>query len=233
MDTSLEPIKIVNLFDNDNNNNQDMEKLKSLLSVDMDNLVQASNGRTKFQIENLTALNPKESTNDYLKYQQVKLEYHNLIQNFINMLHEHNKAQADTLVAEAEIEKLINAKNLSNKMRQAKIVQQNVEIDRNKYQIFMIKKMANVKIKELAILKEYYDNLKYIDDLPPEQIAQMEEEGYKIKSAYFQELIDRYGLTPKGFIEYPHVKGGLNALLEVYESLPLKDNNKHEIKQLR
>ena len=210
--SALEKNNIVKLFDDPNK-----ELLKSLLDVDIDNLIASTNGTTRFRLLHLTALSEKESPNDYLKYEQVKMEYYNRIKLFIDLLHQYNKAQADMMVIEAEIDELNINKELSTKLIQAKIAQHNVENDRLEYQIFTIKKIASAKLAELNILKEVYDRLKYIDDIPQNEKAKLEEEGYRIKSAYFQELIDRYGLTPQGFIKYPHEEGGLKGLLEVYQ----------------
>lgn len=210
--SALEKNNIVKLFDDPNK-----ELLKSLLDVDIDNLIASTSGTTRFRLLHLTALGEKESPNDYLKYEQVKIEYYNRIKLFIDLLYQYNKAQADMMVIEAEIDELNINKELSTKLIQAKIAQHNVENDRLEYQIFTIKKIASAKLAELNILKELYDRLKYIDDIPQNEKAKLEEEGYRIKSAYFQELIDRYGLTPQGFIKYPHEEGGLKGLLEVYQ----------------
>ena len=45
------------------------------------------------------------------------------------------------------------------------------------------------------------------------ELDKHEEENWKIKSVYYPELPERYGLTPSGFLKLPHENGGLNALI--------------------
>jgi len=65
----------------------------------------------------------------------------------------------------------------------------------------------------MCFLQEYKKHKK-LETAGPEEIAKAEEESWRIKSAYYPELTDRYGLAPQGFLKLPHETGGLKALLK-------------------
>lgn len=202
--------QIISLF----NNQSDIENIKSILDAD---ILTPSSGMTAFQIDNFV-LNKKEFCNPLFQYQQAKLEIMGRVNTFIDFYYQYREAKAKVKLAEGRIEELNSKSNINLKVKEAKTELQNIEIEKNNFKLKSIEAQAKDKLRETLIFYKTYDKYKYIEGLPKEEIAKMEEEGWRIKSAYFMELLDRYGLTPKGQIIYPHEKDGLKGLLDAYNS---------------
>ena len=110
-----------------------------------------------------------------------------------------------------EIEELQREKG--GKIKEARIELKKIEIEKNNFQIVNIKKIAKDKLNEALVFYKVYQKYKKFDEMDTAELAKHEEENWKIKSVYYPELPERYGLTPSGFLKLPHENGGLNALI--------------------
>jgi hypothetical protein len=209
----------------------DVQKLQDIIETDIGKL---PIGMSEFQITNFV-LNNKEFCNPLFKYQQSKTELFVRIQGFVDSYYQMREAKAHIILAEGRIEELKSKTDLNKKVRDAKIELQNIEIEKNNYKLHSIEKQAKEKLREAIVFHNTFDKYKYLEDLPQEELNKMEEEGWQIKSMYYPELQERYGLTVQGQIEYPHENGGLKGLLQVLDNnngrlqLKLKDDNKIEV----
>jgi hypothetical protein len=216
--------QIISLF----NNESDKESIGSILNIDISTL---TSGMTAFQIEHFV-LNKKEFCNPLFQYQQAKLEIMGRINTFLDFYYQFREAKAKIKLAEGRIEELNSNIDLNNKVKEAKTELQNIEIEKNTFKLKSIEAQAKDKLRESLVFYKTYDKYRYIENLPKEEIAKMEAEGWMIKSAYFQELVDRYQLTPNGFLKLPHADKGLEGLLSAYNGnnnqpqLQLKDGIK-------
>lgn len=201
--------KILSLF----KDKSDLEKIKEVINIDLSKVAM---GMSDFQINNFV-LNKREFTNDLFMYKQAKTEIYSRINGFIDSWYQFREAQAKIKLAEGEIEDLKNEElnKLNPKIREAKIELQEIEIEKNKFRISSLEQQSKEKLRETLIFYNAYDKYRYLEDKLPEELAKLEEEGWRIKSAYYQELAERYQLTPKGFIPLPHIDGGLNKLVEL------------------
>lgn len=189
------------LFDN----NKDIEKI----SIDLSGI---QLGMSEFQIRNFV-LNKKEFPTEFTQFRQAKMELYTRVQTFNDLYYQYRKANAKIKLSEAIIEDLENS-NISQKMRDAKIELQEIEIEKNNLSIFNIKKQATEKLNEALTFYETYKKYQYFEKMSDEEISEHEIESWKIKSAYYPELLDRYGLTPNGFLQLPHENGGLKELIK-------------------
>lgn len=201
--------KILSIF----NNKEDVEKVKQLIDIDLGKI---SMGMSEFQINNFV-LNKREFTNDLFQYKQAKTELFTRITGFVDSFYQLKEAQAKIKLAEGKIEDLQCNKDLNAKIREARIELQEIEIDKNKFRISSIETQSKEKLREALTFYSMYEKHKYLEDKSAEELAKLEEEGWRIKSAYYQELVERYQLTPKGFIALPHAVGGLNKLIELQD----------------
>jgi hypothetical protein len=201
--------KILSLF----KDKSDLDKIKEVINIDLSKVPM---GMSDFQINNFV-LNKREFTNDLFMYKQAKTEIYSRINGFIDSWYQFREAQAKIKLAEGEIEDLKNEElnKLNPKVREAKIELQEIEIEKNKFRISSLEQQSKEKLRETLIFYNAYDKYKYLEDKLPEELAKLEEEGWRIKSAYYHELAERYQLTPKGFIPLPHTDGGLNKLVEL------------------
>lgn len=202
--------KILAIF----SNKEDVEKVKQIIDIDLGKI---SMGMSDFQI-NSFVLNKREFTNDLFQYKQAKMELFTRMNGFVDSYYQLKEAQAKIKLAEGEIEDLQNnSQNLNHKVKEAKIDLQEIEIEKNKFRLSSIEKQAKEKLREALVFYNAYDKYKYLENKSSEELAKLEEEGWRIKSAYYQELVERYQLTPKGFIPLPHLVGGLNKLIELQD----------------
>ncbi len=197
--------KIISLF----KDKSDIENIKGILDIDIGRI---PNGMSDFQIENFV-LNKREFTNELFQYKQSKVELFTRMNGFVDSYYQLREAQAKIKLAEGRIEDLQNnGNNLNVKIRDAKIELQEIEIEKNKFRLSSIEKQAKEKLREALVFYNAYDKYKYLENKSPEEIAKLEEEGWRIKSAYYQELFERYQWTPKGRLQLPHEIGGLKIL---------------------
>lgn len=207
----------------------DIESMKEVLNIDTGNV---NLGMTEFQIDNFV-LNKREFPTDLMKFQQSKLEIYTRIQTFVDLYYQYREAKAKIKLAECEIEHLKNiklniidklkGKVLDKKMIEAQIELQEIETEKNLYRIRNIQHTAKEKLRETMVFYRTFKEFEKFDSMSKEELAEIEEEGWKIKSAYYPELQQRYSLTPNGFLKLPHENGGLKCLLEVIN--PLSNNN--------
>jgi hypothetical protein len=202
--------KILSIF----SNKEDIDKVKQIIDVDLGKIPM---GMSQFQIENFV-LNKKEFTNELFQYQQAKLELFTRIQGFVDNYYQLRESEAKIKLAEGKIEDIQNnGVNLNPKVKGARIELQEIEIEKNKFRISSLEQQSKQKLREAIIFYNAYDRYKYLEDKSSEELAKLEEEGWRIKSAYYQELFDRYQFTPKGRLQLPHEAGGLNVLMGMQE----------------
>jgi len=188
------------------NNNEDMKKINI-------NLNGIKLGMSEFQIRNFV-LNKKEFPTEFTQFQQAKAELYSRVQTFNDLYYRYRKAEVKIKLSDGIIDDLKINNNINEKIREAKIELQEIEIEKNKLSMINIKKQAIEKLQESLIFYETYKKYQHFEEESHEVIKQLEEESWKIKSAYYPELIERYGLTPNGFLQLPHENGGLKKLIE-------------------
>jgi hypothetical protein len=193
------------LFDNNK------EAISSLFNFNFDG---APTCMSAFQIRRFV-LNRREFPTDFAQFQQAKLELYQRIQILFDLYFQFREANAQIKLAEGKIEQL--EKEPDGKIKEANIELQKIEIEKNKFKIINIKKQAMDKLNEMLVFGETYKKFKKFDEMKPEELAKHEEESWRIKSAYFLELHERYGLTPSGFLKLPHENGGLKALIDIQQ----------------
>lgn len=206
------------------NDNNDKDTIKNILNSDIGKI---PIGMSAFQIENFV-LNRKEFSTPLFQYRQAKTELFIRMQGFIDSYYQIREAQAEVMLAEGRIEELNKNDELNKKIRDAKIELQQIEIEKNQYKLNNIEKQAKEKLRETIIFHNIFYKYRYLENLSQEELDNMEEEGWRIKSAYYSELPERYGLTPNGQIIYPHEIGGLSGLLKA-----LNNDNGQAMLQLR
>lgn len=220
--------QILTIFHDD----QDKENIINLINA---NLGKIPIGMTQFQIENFV-LNRKEFSTPLMQYQQAKMELFIRVNGFVDSYYQLREAKAKIELAEGRIEELSTNKELNKKIRNAKVDLQQIEIDKNTFKLTSIEQQAKEKLREALVFYKVFDKYKYLEDLSQEELNKMEEEGWRIKSAYYSELPERYGLTPKGQIVYPHEIGGLSGLLKVLDNnngqIILQSKNDKNIEQI-
>jgi hypothetical protein len=178
------------------------------------NLNGVSTSMSPFQIR-FFVLNKREFPTDFAQFQQSKLELYQRIQILFDLYYQFREASANIKLSEGKIEQLENEPD--GKIKEANIELQKIEIEKNKFKILSIKKQAMDKLNEMIVFGETYKKFKKFDEMKPEEIAKNEEEAFRIKSAYYPELLERYGLTPSGFLKLPHENGGLEALIDIQQ----------------
>ena len=171
---------------------------------------------TPFQIEHFV-LNKKEFPTDFAQFQQAKLELYHQLQTLFERLFDYREKKANIKLMEGEIEELQREKG--GKIKEARIELKKIEIEKNNFQIVNIKKIAKDKLNEALVFYKVYQKYKKFDEMDTAELAKHEEENWKIKSVYYPELLERYGLTPSGFLKLPHENGGLNALIALQEKV--------------
>ena len=190
---------------------EEQKRLASLLEMGLDGV---PTGMTPFQIKHFV-LNRQEFPTDFAQFQQAKLELYQRIQTLLDLYYQHREAKAKIKLAEGKTEEL--EKKPDGKIKEAEIELQMIEAEKNQLQIVSIKKQAMDKLNEMIAFGETYKKFKKFDELSLEELSRHEEEYWRIKSAYYPELLERYGLTPSGFMSLPHEEGGLQALIEIQQ----------------
>lgn len=189
----------------------DIESVKEILDIDIGKVPL---GMTEFQINNFV-LNRREFPTDLMQFQQTKLEIHTRILVFADLYYQYRDAKARIKLAEGKIEDLKNtAQGLNAKVKEAKIELQEIEIEKNQFKLKNIQHMAKEKLRETLAFYKAYQKFRLFESMKPEELAKLEEEGWKIKSAYYPEIQQRYCLTPDGFIPLPHEQGGLQVMID-------------------
>lgn len=202
--------KILTLF----KDKSDLDRIKEVIDVDLGKIPM---GMSTFQIDNFV-LNNREFTNDLFLYKQAKMEISTRINGFFDAYYQLKEAHAKVLLAEGEIEDLLNnSQSVNTKIKEAKIELQEIEIEKNKFRVSSLEQQSKDKLREILAFYRTYDKYRYLEDKSQEELTKLEEEGWRIKSAYYQELVERYQLTPKGFFKLAHQDGGLNKLIELQD----------------
>lgn len=181
---------------------QEIEEFKELFDLDLGNV---PTYMTPFQIKHFV-LNKREFPTDFAQLCQAKLELFQRIHVLYDLYYDYRKAKAEIELAEAEIEELGQQEG---KKARAQIKLQEIEIDRRLWQLVSIKKKALDILQEAMSFFRAYQQYRKLEELSPEALAKLEEKTWHIKSTYYRELTERYGLTPDGFLKLPHEEGKL------------------------
>lgn len=198
------------LLDLFNKNKLDISEIEEKLDIKIERL---TFGMTPFQINHFV-MNKQEFPTSYAQFMQARLEIYTRINTFIDMYYQYRECNAKIMLAEGRMEK-IDKEETYSKIRDARLELQRIEIDKNREKLNSIKSQAEDKIKEMQVFYGIYKGHRHFETAPPEEIQVAEEESWKIKSAYYPELGQRYGLVPEGFITLPHENGGLKKLIEL------------------
>lgn len=191
-------------------NQLDLKKLEESFDIKLNGV---STGMTQFQITHFV-LNKQEFPTPFAQYLQSRAEIFLRVHTIIDSYYQYRECLSRIKLAEGRIEKILKEEHIA-KIREAKTELQELEIEKNKFRMNSIENLVAEKIKETSVFYQVYREHKHFETDPEEEIRKAEEENWKIKSAYYPELTDRYGLTPIGFMELPHEKGGLKMLVEM------------------
>ena len=199
--------KLLDIF---NQNKLDITAIENLLKLNVNGL---TDGMSQFQINHFV-LNKQEFPTPYAQFLQARHEIYLRINTFIDLYFQHRECLAKVQLAEGRMEKIKNEETYP-KLKRAKLELQEIEIEKNGLRLASIQTQAEDKVREMQVFYEKYKEHRHFETDPPEEIQAAEEEYWKIKSGYYPELRDRYGLTPAGFLELPHENGGVNKLIEL------------------
>ncbi len=193
---------------------EDRQKLKEILSITTKDFY---TGMSEFQIKHFV-INSREFPNDVHKLQQVKFELVHRGNTFYDLYYQYKKYNAENVLNKAKIEEqdeIINDKKSSlaikNKAK-ARITLFEIEIEKNERLIASVQREAAKILVECRYFHDIYKELKHLELLSLEELKKQWDEGWHIKSAYYPELQERYGLMPSGFQKLPHEDGGIEAL---------------------
>lgn len=206
-----------------NKNKLDISELEKRLDMKIDGL---TFGMTDFQITHFV-LNKQEFPTPYSQFLQARMEIHTRVNTFIDQYYQYRECLAKTLLAKGRMEK-IEKEETYLKIKEGKLELQRIEIEKNGLRLASIKSQAEDKMRELQVFYRTYKEHRHFETDPPEEIRAAEEEYWKIKSGYYPELRDRYGLTPSGFLTLPHEEGGLEKLIELTGCNNVKTTRKNQ-----
>lgn len=191
----------------------DVTKLENAFDIQINKL---TFGMSPFQIKHFV-LNRREFPTDFAQFLQSRMEIYHRLNIIIDLYYQYRECVSKSKLAEGRIEK-ISDEETYEKIKEAKIELQKLEIDKNSFKMVSIKNQAEDKLKELYEFYNVYKKYKDFESGSQKVIEEVEEEYWKIKSAYYPELWERYGLTPKGFSLLPHENGGLDSLIKLHEN---------------
>lgn len=200
------------------NNKYDIEKIREIFSIDLA-FIPAESGMSEFQLKHFL-ISEREFPTDLMKFRHAKFEIKHRRNIFIDLYYQYRESEAKIKLAEGEIEDFQSVQDSHNinsgtnqKIKDAKIELQRIEIEKNRYKIHTIEEEAAKILTETKIIYDIYNKFKKFDEMSKEELLELEEDGWKVKSAYYPELQERYWLTPEGFEKLPHENGGLKTLL--------------------
>ncbi len=207
--------KLLCLFD-------EPERAEKLFAISLDDVPL---GMTRFQILHFV-LNKKEFTNAWAQFKQAKFELFHRMQIFADLYYQLRKTEAEIKLAKAE-KRQLQKKEKDRDIREAKLELKQIEIDKSEFAIVNIKRQAGDRLNEALAFYEVYNNYNQeLEGKSKEELEKMEVESWKIKSAYYPELPERYNLMPEGFLRWPHEDGGLKALMQQpHAFLPRRDGD--------
>lgn len=198
------------LLDLLNKNKLDISEIEEKLDMKIDGM---TFGMTPFQINHFV-LNKQEFPTPYSQFLQARMEIHTRVNTFIDLYYQYRECLANIMLAQGRMDK-IEAEETYPKIKDARLELQRIEIEKNELKMDSIHSQAEDKMRELQVFYETYKEHRHFETDPPDVIQAKEEEYWKIKSAYYPELKDRYGLIPSGFLTLPHENGGLEKLIEL------------------
>lgn len=192
--------------------NQSKQKIDEIFSIDLSPIPTEST-LSQFQVEKLV-LNRKEFCTDLMQFRHAKEEIRVRKFLFIDLYYQYKEAEAKILLNEGEIEDLQSNNQINPKIKEGKIKLLQNEIDKNKFRMQVLDSEAITKLQQAILFYNVYNKYKHFEDASKEDIIKLEEEGWRIKSGYYQELVDRQGITPEGILKFPHEDKGLQGLIE-------------------
>lgn len=215
---------LLSIFDSEK---LDLEKFEKAFDIKLDGITFSM---TDFQINHFV-LNKQEFPTPFARFLQTRVEIYTRVTNLIDMYYQYRECLAKITLAEGKIQQL-SSEPMDNvrwqqaqalkEIREAKIALHRLEIDKNKFRMEALRNQAIDKVREASVFYAAYKELRHFETDPPEKVREAEEEYWKIKSAYYPELVQRYGLTPGGFLKLPHEVGGLPLLKELSEKGQVK-----------
>lgn len=200
-------IDITPLFSSDK---LEISSLEEAMDVKLSNL---SFGMSEFQILHFV-LNKQEFPTPFALFLQARLEIYQRIQTIIDMYYQYRECVLKIELAEGRIEK-IEKEEPYEKIKAAKTGLQRLEIEKNRFRKNVLISQAEDKLKEMQVFYRTYNEHRHFETDSIDVLKRAEEEYYRIKSAYYPELRDRYGMTPMGFLKLPHEDGGIEKLISM------------------
>ena len=137
-------------------------------------------GMSELQIKRFV-LNDVEFPTDFGKYKQAKLELWVRFQNIVNLYFDYEQTIAEIELLEAEIDEL---KRSGDRISLAKAKIKEVEIEKKRFNLEVIKKTVFEKLREARVFYEVYDRFKDFDKADAETIAKLEREFWEQKAKY-------------------------------------------------
>ena len=169
-------------------------------------------GMSDYQVKHFV-MNFREFPTPFAQYAQSKLEVYSALNAIWDMYYNCRKALLDKALAECEIERLMSAEQTQR--TEIEIELQRLEIEKCDFAIANLRLSAMSKLAELKSFMDIYKTYQYLEDESAEALSILEDESWRIKSAYFSDIQERYGLSPGGFGCLPHQMGGIEALLKL------------------
>lgn len=137
-------------------------------------------GMSELQIEKFV-LNKVDFPTDFGKYKQAKLELWVRFQNIINSYFDYEKTLAEIEYLQAKIEEL---RREGNKVSLAKAKIYEVEIERKKFNLEVIKKTVSEKLREAKVFYRVYDRFKHFERLSKDELDELEKQFWIEKAKY-------------------------------------------------
>ncbi len=163
--------------------------------------VQLSGAMTPFQIRHFV-LNKREFPTPFAQLQQAKREIIVRRNSLVEASFEYRKALATKEIEEMELEAL--KAQPPSRLRDAQIALAEIRVQEQAWKAETIKERAQEQLSEVAVFLETYHQHAHLEQESDETLAKLEEEYWRIKSAYYPEMREMYQLTPDGFEALPH-----------------------------
>ncbi len=155
-----------------------------------------------FQVHNFI-LNRREFCTDWAQMKQAKTEIFHRLCDLNEMAYDYAKKRLELRRLQRRAELLDQAVE-DTVMREIERDAIALEVQREHFQVAMIRIQAHARFLEAAEFFTVYQKFRALESLPAPEIAELEERQWRIKSRYFPELRDRYNMTPDGLRPLPH-----------------------------
>jgi hypothetical protein len=194
---------------------ENIEKILDKENIDVikifkDKDVTMFGGMSEFQIKHFV-LNRKEFPTDFSQFNQSKFEMGSRLMTLIDLGLKYKKNNIKIELLQERIKSTFPTKSketeLLNKLKE-------IDIERLRLSNESLVHQANKSALEIKSFYAIYKKFEKFNDISDEEAKKLEKEDWLIKSGYYVELQQRYGLTPEGFHLLPHEQGGLQKLIE-------------------